>query len=86
MRVPLCGSVELLCAFLTRGLPLALPGVGILLPLALVVCYITRQSQYTNNNILQQTLQAFAYFTDQKNSLATRLVLCSCRASPSMRR
>ena len=47
-------------------------GVGILLPLALVVCYITRQSQYTNNNVLQLTLRAFYYHTEQKNSLTTR--------------
>lgn len=51
---------------------LSLIGVGILLPLALVVCYITRQSQYTNNNILQRTMQAFYYLTEQKNSLTTR--------------
>ena len=51
---------------------LAVPGVGILLPLALVVCYITRQSQYTSNNVLQLTLRAFYFLTEQKNSLTTR--------------
>ena len=52
--------------------PAIVPGVGILLPLALVVCYITRQSQYTSNNILQLTQRAFFYMTEQKNSLSTR--------------
>jgi hypothetical protein len=49
-------------------------GIGILLPLAAVVCYITRQSQYTSNNILQRTLYVFFHLTEQKNSLTVRHV------------
>ena len=64
-----------LVASLAHLLPFCVaPGVGILLPLALVVCYITRQSQYTSNTILQRTLHAFFYLTEQKNSLTTRHV------------
>jgi hypothetical protein len=48
------------------------PGIGILLPLAGVVCYITRQAQYTSNNILQRTLYVFFHLTEQKNSLTIR--------------
>lgn len=84
MRVPTCGFVEpAVC--LAHVCPLAVPGVGILLPLALVVCYITRQSQYTSNNILQRTLHAFFYLTEQKNSLTTRHVLRSSPASLATR-
>jgi hypothetical protein len=58
-----------------RG-PVCSPGVGILLPLAAVVCYIMRQSEYTSNNILQRTLYVFFHLTEQKNSLTVRHVPC----------
>ena len=49
--------------------------MGILLPLSAVVYYIIQQSKYTNN-ILQQTVGTFFHFTEAKNSLAARRVLC----------
>lgn len=45
-----------------------------MLPLAVVVCYITRQSEYTSNNILQRTLYVFFHLTEQKNSLSVSKV------------
>lgn len=47
--------------------------VGILAPLAGVVHYILQQSKYTGN-ILQNTVAAFHFFTEQKNSLTSRFV------------
>ena len=47
--------------------------VGILAPLAGVVHYILQQSKYTGN-ILQKTVAAFHFFTEQKNSLISRFV------------
>ena len=60
-------------------------GVGILLPLAAVVCYITRQAQYTSSNILQRTLYTFFHLTEQKNSLTTRCARAAASATRPLR-
>ena len=75
VRALSCGWAESACE-LAHFAPSPSSGVGILLPLALVVCYITRQSQYTSNNVLQMTQRAFLYLTEQKNSLTTRHDCC----------
>ncbi len=65
------------------ALALRLAGVGILLPLAFVVCYITQQSQYSSNNILQRTLYIFFHSTEQKNSLTVGHVHAYVCRSPA---
>lgn len=54
-----------------------LAGVGILLPLGAVVCYLTNMSKYGNNNVLQQTLGSYFHLTEQKSVLAP-----ACAARP----
>lgn len=49
----------------------AIVGVGILLPLGLVVWYLTNLSKYGSNNVIQQTLTSYYHLTEQKNVLAT---------------
>lgn len=53
----------------------AIVGVGILLPLGLVVVYITRQAEYSVNRVLQMTSAGFFLQTEQKNSLSTNKVV-----------
>ena len=60
-------------------------GVNPLLPLAAVVCYITRQAQYTSSNILQRTLYTFFHLTEQKNSLTTRCARAAASATRPLR-
>jgi hypothetical protein len=48
--------------------------VGILLPLAAAVCYITSITKYSSNNVLQQTLHTYFHLTEQKVSLSPSCV------------
>lgn len=45
-------------------------GVGILLPLGVVVCYLIKLSKYGGNNVIQQTLASYFHMTEQKSVLA----------------
>lgn len=47
--------------------------MGIVLPLCCVVQYIRRQQQFSGA-VLQQTLAAFGYLTETKNSLSATYV------------
>ncbi|CAM6127288.1 unnamed protein product [Calypogeia fissa] len=52
---------------------LGLVGVGILVPLIVAVCYLSRSSKYTGNYVMHQTLSSYFYF--MKPSLAPSKVV-----------